>query len=100
QYIERKGLRGAVLSKERAEAQARLEQVQRRKERGTMSSPVDGVVLSRPVSNERLLPAGTLLVEVGQLDRLEVEADLLSQDVGDVAPDKPVSIHGPAVGTR
>ena len=38
------------------------------------NSPVDGVILARHVTNERFLPAGTTLVEIGRLEDLEVEA--------------------------
>ena len=46
-----------------------------------MTSPVDGVVLARHVTNERYLAAGTTLLEIGRLEDLEVEADVLSLDV-------------------
>ena len=98
EYIQRKGLRRPVLEKELAEAQARLEQVKLNRQRGTMTSPVDGVVLSRAVSNERFLPGGTVLLEIGRLEELEVEADVLSVDVGNVKKGQEVEIYGPAVG--
>ena len=59
QYIDRKGLSGNVLRKQKAEAEARLQEVLQEQRRGTMRSPVNGVVLDRLVSNERYLTAGT-----------------------------------------
>ncbi len=97
-YTDRKGLTEAVLLKEKAEATARLDQVVENQRRGTMYSPVEGVVLKRYVSNERQLSAGTSLLEIGDLDELEVEADVLSLDVVDAHEGARAEIHGPAIG--
>ncbi len=97
-YISRKSLSRAVLEKQKSEAEARLRQMIVRRDRGTMVSPVDGVVLQRLVQNEQHLEAGTELLSIGQLDRLEVEADILSQEVVRVQPGDEVEIYGPAVG--
>ncbi len=100
QYIERKSYTEAVLKKQLAEATARLRQVEENQRRGTMTSPVEGVVIDRPVTNEQFLPAGTKLLEIGRLEDLEVEADILSLDVVEVKKGSPVRIYGPAVGRR
>ncbi len=98
QYIDRKKLNGAVLEKEKAEAEAKLQQVLQEQERGTMRSPVDGVVLDRLVSNERYLAAGRTLLEIGRLEDLEVEADVLSLDVVAAKVGDRAEIYGPAIG--
>jgi HlyD family secretion protein len=98
QYIQHKVLSGYVLQKEKAEAEAHLAQIQRDSRRGTMRSLVDGVVLERFVSNEGYLPAGTRLLEIGQMDALEVEADILTLDVVAVKAGDAVEIYGPAIG--
>lgn len=98
QYIARKELRLPVLKQEKAEAEARLELVKLRQHRATMTSPVAGLVLRREVADERHLGAGSILLELGRLDELEVEADVLSQEAIRVVPGQPVSISGPAVG--
>ena len=98
QYMGRKNLSAAVLEKERQQAVAHLEQVKTNRQRGTMTSHVDGVVLSRPITNERHQAAGTVLLEIGRLDDLEVEAEVLSQEVVKVQPGDEVEIHGPAIG--
>jgi HlyD family secretion protein len=98
QYIARKELRVPVLRHEKAEAEARLRQVQLRQRRGTMASPVAGVVLRREVTSERRLAAGAALLEIGRLEEMEVEAEVLSQEAIRVAPGQPVELHGPAVG--
>jgi HlyD family secretion protein len=98
EYIAHKSLNSAVLGKEMQEADARLREALLRKERGVMTSPVDGTVLERAVSNERYLDAGTVLLRVGQLENLEVEAEVLSEDVVRVEVGDSVEIYGPAIG--
>ncbi len=98
QYIERKSYTEAVLKKQLAEAQARLRQVEQDQKRGTMTSPFDGVVLDRAVTNERFLAAGTTLLEIGRLEDLEIEAEVLSVDVVGVKAGAPVKVYGPAIG--
>lgn len=100
QYISRKSLARAVLEKEWAQADANLRQAQQNQRRGVMTSPIDGVILERHESNERRLPSGTVLLTIGRLEDLEVEADVLSQDVVDVKPDSPVDVYGPAIGRQ
>lgn len=87
-----------TLTEEKTEAEARLRQMQTKRGRGTMFSPVDGVVLAKHVENERYLSAGEVLLEIGEPQRLEIEADILSQDVVNVREGQPVEIYGPAIG--
>ena len=100
QYIDRKGLTHDVLEKQLAEAVVRLREVQRDKERGTMASPIDGVVLARMLSNEQQAVAGDVLLRIGRWDDLEIEADVLSQEVVRVKPLNVVEISGPAIGEQ
>jgi HlyD family secretion protein len=98
QYIDHKKLKADVLAGERAEAVARLEQARRDRDRGTLTSPVDGMVLHRYVSSEVRLAAGTNLLEIGQPESLEVEADILTQDAGGIGSGSAATVYGPAVG--
>jgi HlyD family secretion protein len=98
QFIQDKQLTDAVLEWQQAEATVRLEQAKLDQQRGTMTSPVSGTVLKRCVCNERYLPPGTELMEIGRLEDLEVEADVLSVDVADVKKGAVVKIYGPAIG--
>lgn len=98
EYIARKSLSGEVLQKEKLEAEARLRMARLRHQRGMMRTPVAGVVLERAVRDEQHLAAGTPLLRIGELDRLEVEADVLSEDVVRIRPGDPVEIYGPALG--
>lgn len=97
-YIDRKSLSRAVLEKQKEEAEARLRQVNTRAERGAMKSPITGVVLDRPENSERFVTGGELLLTIGDLNQLEVEADFLSQDVVKMQPGDPVEVYGPALG--
>lgn len=99
QYIQRKGLSSDVLAKQLVEAKTKLEQVLRDQQRGTMVSPIDGVVLERAMTNERMVTAGTTLLKIGRWDDLEVEADVLSQEVVRVKPGNTVEFFGPAIGS-
>ncbi|MDA0658171.1 MAG: efflux RND transporter periplasmic adaptor subunit [Planctomycetota bacterium] len=80
--------------------QAKLEKVQRDRRRTDIHSPVSGVVLSKAVSNERVLQAGTVLLEIGDPAAIEVEADLLSEDVVGVKIGNTADIEGPAIGAQ
>ncbi|NQU21973.1 MAG: HlyD family efflux transporter periplasmic adaptor subunit [Candidatus Nealsonbacteria bacterium] len=97
--IAKKKLAEDVLRQQEARADALRQQALLNLERGSMTSPVDGVVLRRRVTNERPLTAGTVLLEIGRPEDLEIEADLLSLDVVDVRQGAIVEIYGPAIGT-
>ncbi|MCA9021400.1 MAG: efflux RND transporter periplasmic adaptor subunit [Planctomycetaceae bacterium] len=99
-YKEKKELSTAVLQEEQKEAQSQLDQLLRDQKRATMRSPVDGTILTRNYSNERTLAAGDVLLEIGRLQDLEVEADVLSQYVGNIQIGSLVDIEGPAIGTQ
>ncbi len=99
-YIDRKDLSRAVLEKQKSEATAKLNQVLTRQKRGTMTSEIDGTVLDRPVHDEQYLAAGTILLEIGQIERLEVEADILSQDAVGIGEEAEVEVYGPAIGAE
>ncbi|HTQ38620.1 MAG TPA: HlyD family efflux transporter periplasmic adaptor subunit [Pirellulales bacterium] len=98
QYIDRKGLTHDVLKMQLEEASVRLKEMERDRNRGELHSPVDGVVLERAVSDERQATAGTVLLKIGRLEDLELEADILSQDVVKVKEGDEVEISGPAIG--
>jgi HlyD family secretion protein len=98
QYIQRKALTHDVLEQQLAEARVQMRDVEEDARRGTMTSPVDGVVLERAVSNERQVSVGTVLLRIGRWEDLEIEADLLSTDVVRVKPGQGVEVSGPAIG--
>jgi HlyD family secretion protein len=98
QYVSHKGLQGAVLHKQKAEVEARLKQILQRCERGTLRSPVDGVVLAKMVDDEQFVAAGSVLLQIGSLSDLEVEVDVLSQDATRIPADARTQIYGLATG--
>jgi HlyD family secretion protein len=98
QYIDRKELEHNVLQRQLEEANVHLKESDRDKNRGELRSPVDGIVLERAISDERQVSAGTVLLRIGRLEDLEVEADILSQDVVNVKEGDAVEITGPAIG--
>lgn len=98
QYIDRKTLTRDVLLKEKEAAEVSLQQARLRRERSEMTSPVDGVVLTRSDGNERLAAGGSTLLEIGRLQDLQIESDLLSDDAARVTPGQPVEVYGPTIG--
>lgn len=57
-------------------------------------SPVDGTVLARLRQSEGAIQAGEPVLVVGNLDSLEVEVDVLSQDAVRLRPGMPVELAG------
>ena len=100
QQIADKSLAVDVLKEQKAAAETRLQQAIEDQKRGTMVSPVNGVVLERFIDVPQFLPAGTSLLEIGRLEDLEVEADILSLNVVDVKIGDKVEIYGPAIGAK
>lgn len=77
---------------------AKRTKIERDRQRTIVRSPVSGVVLTKHVSNETVMAAGSLLLEIGDPDQLQVESELLTQDVAKVQIGDPVDIEGPAIG--
>ena len=98
EYTSRKHLSRAVLERQKQEAEARLRVALIRQERGSIRSPVDGLVLERVVSNEGYVQGGTVLLRIGQLERLEVETEVLSEDVVDIRRGDTAEVYGAAIG--
>lgn len=65
--------------------------------KATITSPVNGVILEKFVEERRVLAAGTPLLRVGDLNSIEIECDVLSEEVGRVKVDDPVEITGKAL---
>ena len=82
QMIELKALDRVALERRREEAAARLTRLEDDLSRAAIRSPVDGVVLARHEESERVLTAGTTLLEIGSLDDLEVRIEMLTDEAG------------------
>jgi len=97
QYIGRKGLEENVMRHQLTQAEARLAQAEHDLKLAQVLSPIDGVVLDRYEQGSRSLPAGQPLLLLGNLDELEVIADVLTEDALRLAPGSEVSLE-PAAG--
>lgn len=66
----------------------------------TLQSPVDGIVLSLPAKQEQVVAPGTVLASVAVPDKLEIKADILSDDLGEVNLGQRVKITAPVLGAK
>jgi len=64
-----------------------------------LRSPIAGRILRIPEHSERVVAPGETLLELGDLARLEIVADLLSSDAVRVQPGEPMLIEGWGGGT-
>ncbi len=67
--------------------------------RTRIQSPITGVVLHVHRESEQTVAAGTPLLEVADLSRLEIEADFLSEDVTRMRAGMSAEIFGRALGS-
>jgi len=77
-----------------------LQNLNRKEKQLTLQSPVDGIVLSLPAEQEQVVNPGALLVSVAVPDKLEIKADILSDDLGEVKQGQRVKITAPVLGTK
>jgi len=61
-------------------------------------APVAGPVLEKYQDDEQVLVAGARLLKIGDLRSIRIEADILSEEIGQVRKGRAVEISGPAVG--
>ena len=80
QYIGRKDLEQRVLEHQLAQARARLATAEHERDLARIVSPIDGVVLERAEQGEQTLSAGQPLLLIGDLNHMEVIADVLTED--------------------
>ena len=74
--------------------------VQRNLERTVITSPVSGTILKRHVWNERVMTPGEPLLDIGNLEELEVTADILSESAVRIQAGDTVEIFGETVGSK
>lgn len=72
--------------------------IERRLQWAVMTSPIDGIVLKRHEQNEKALPAGAPLLDIGDPEGLQVAADILSEDATHIKPGQAVEVFGPSIG--
>jgi len=98
EYLVVKAMRTQVLSMEKTAAETRLAKIKRDRGRCEIASPVSGVILERFEKSEHALPAGAKLLEIGDLEHLEVTAEILSQEASRIKPGDNADIFGEAIG--
>nr|WP_315989747.1 HlyD family efflux transporter periplasmic adaptor subunit [Desulforamulus aquiferis] len=77
-----------------------MEQINLKEEQLILKSPVDGIILDLPAKQEQVINPGTLLATVAVSEKLEVKADLLSDDLGEVSLGQRVQITAPVLGDK
>ncbi|KAF1085559.1 Macrolide export protein MacA [Sporotomaculum syntrophicum] len=77
-----------------------LQNLNRKEMQLVLQSPVDGEILNLPAEQEQVVNPGTLLVSVAVAGKLEIKADILSDDLGEVSLGQPVKVTAPVLGTR
>jgi HlyD family secretion protein len=80
--------------------EAQLVALEDRLNKTEVRAPVTGIVIEKPIESERVLAAGTPILVLGRLGDVEVEADILSEEIGRVEVGQPVEITGLALGNR
>jgi len=92
-YLGLEELQREVIVHQLAQARARLRKAQHELELAALRSPIDGVVLERYEQGARTLTAGEPLLLLGNLDQLEVVAEVLTQDALRLKPGFEVSLQ-------
>ncbi len=97
-YIDRKRFDAEEYQQQLEEARAALQIEQRNLQRAeAIRSPSDGVVLARHNTRRQYLPAGTPLLTVGDLDQIEVIAEILTERAMQIRPADPVDVYGEGI---
>jgi len=65
-----------------------------------IKSPVNGIILEKFVESEQVIPAGTSLLVIGNLDTIEIESDILSEEIVKVKVGQKVEITGKALDNK
>lgn len=77
-----------------------LRQLAAKERQLVVESPVDGTVLSLPARQEQVLNPGALLASVAAPERLEIKADILSDDLAEVREGQKAAITAPVLGQK
>ncbi len=93
-YIGKKQYDKQAYERQLLEATAARAIEKRNLERATIRSPIDGIVLRRHETRHQYLMAGTPLLTLGNLNELEVSAEVLTERAMLIQPGDPVEITG------
>jgi len=72
--------------------------VKRNLNRTLIKSPVSGTILKRHVWNEKVMTAGSPLLDIGDMSELEVTADILTEEAVHIHAGDSVTIYGESFG--
>jgi len=65
-----------------------------------VTSPIEGTVLSLPLEEGQMAFPGTVLAQVGVPEKLEVKADILSDDLAEIEEGQKAYINAPVLGEK
>lgn len=88
--LRRKKVEAEVVAAQLLQAEERLARAEHELELSFVRAPFDGVILERFELGGGPIVAGTRLFTMGDLDQIDVEADLLTQDAVALRPGAPV----------
>lgn len=77
-----------------------VDQLKSRQSELQIISPITGTVLELPVKEQQPVLSGTLLMALGSQQKLELKADILSDDLAHVKLDQSVFITAPVLGDK
>ncbi|HIA48914.1 MAG TPA: efflux RND transporter periplasmic adaptor subunit [Candidatus Hydrogenedentes bacterium] len=66
----------------------------------TITAPVSGPVLEKFIEDQRVLLAGEPLLKIGDMDSIEIESDVLSEEIAPMRVGNKVEIKGKALQDR
>lgn len=77
-----------------------LQQLTAKEDQLVVKSPVEGTVIGLPARQEQVVVPGALLATVASAGRLEVKADILSDDLAEVREGQKVLVTAPVLGSK
>jgi HlyD family secretion protein len=92
EWLSRKTLQREVIVQQLTQARARLVRAEHDVSLAKIRSPIDGLVLERYHLGDATLPAGELLLLLGNLEELEVVAEVLTADALQLHPGSRISL--------
>lgn len=91
--------RGVYLAQIR-QTEAQIALVHDQLSKTIIRAPATGDILEKHVKDEQVLQAGVSLLKIGDMETIEIEADILSEEVGRLRPGQRVEIAGKALEGR
>jgi HlyD family secretion protein len=92
-YLNRKKLERKAIQQQYIQAEARLARARHDLKLAAVTSPIDGIVLKRYTQGDSIHAAGTPLLRIGNLEELEVVADVLTRDALQLKPGSHVEME-------